>query len=69
MDEAEQYCERIALMHRGKIRALGTPAELEADLGPGSTLDEVFRAATGDQLDAGGIRDVRAARRTARRLG
>ncbi|GAB2990661.1 ATP-binding cassette domain-containing protein [Amycolatopsis acidiphila] len=69
MDEAEQYCERIALMHRGRIRALGTPAELEADLGPESTLDDVFRAVTGDQLDGGGIRDVRAARRTARRLG
>jgi ABC-2 type transport system ATP-binding protein len=69
MDEAEQYCERIALMHRGTIRALGTPAELQADLGPESTLDDVFRAVTGDQLDGGGIRDVRAARRTARRLG
>ncbi|HVV09924.1 ABC transporter ATP-binding protein [Amycolatopsis sp.] len=69
MDEAEQYCERIALMHRGRIRAEGSPAELEADLGAGSTLDDVFRAVTGDQLEGGGIRDVRAARRTARRLG
>ncbi|TNC23343.1 ABC transporter ATP-binding protein [Amycolatopsis alkalitolerans] len=70
MDEAEQYCDRIALMHRGRIRSLGSPAELEAGLGPESTLDDVFRAVTGDQLeDGGGIRDVRAARRTARRLG
>ncbi|NKQ54811.1 ATP-binding cassette domain-containing protein [Amycolatopsis sp. K13G38] len=69
MEEAEQYCERIALMHRGRIRALGTPAELEAEHGEGSTLDDVFRSVTGDQLDGGGIRDVRAARRTARRLG
>lgn len=71
MDEAEQFCEKIALMHRGRIRALGTPAELEAGLGPGSTLDDVFRAVTGDQLDdaGGGMRSVRAARRTARRLG
>ena len=69
MEEAEQYCERIALMHRGRIRALGSPADLVAELGPGSTLDDVFRSMTGDQLDGGGIRDVRAARRTARRLG
>jgi len=71
MDEAEQYCDRVALMHAGRIRALGTPAELEADLGPESTLDDVFRAATGDRLegDEGGIRSVRATRRTARRLG
>ncbi|WP_326951377.1 ATP-binding cassette domain-containing protein [Amycolatopsis sp. NBC_01307] len=71
MDEAEQYCDRVALMHTGKIRALGTPAELEADLGPESTLDDVFRAVTGDRLasEEGGIRSVRATRRTARRLG
>ncbi|KUL36402.1 ABC transporter ATP-binding protein [Streptomyces sp. NRRL F-4489] len=32
MDEAEQYCDRVALMHRGRIRALGTPAELRSAL-------------------------------------
>jgi len=31
MDEAE-YCHRVALMYRGKIIALGTPAELKASL-------------------------------------
>jgi ABC-2 type transport system ATP-binding protein len=31
MDEAE-YCHRIALMHRGRIIALGAPQELRADL-------------------------------------
>lgn len=72
MDEADQHCDQIALMHRGRIRALGTPAELKARVGPGATLDDVFRAATGDELasDAGErMRDVRATRRTARRLG
>ena len=42
-------------------------------LGDGATLDDVFRHYTGDTLDdnteQGGIRDVRRARRTARRLG
>jgi ABC-2 type transport system ATP-binding protein len=70
MEEAEQYCDRIALMHRGRIRALGTPGELIAGLGgAGGSLDDVFRSYTGDDLDSGGFRDVRAARRTARRLG
>jgi ABC-2 type transport system ATP-binding protein len=72
MDEADQHCDRIALMHRGRIRALGTPAELKTGVGPDATLDDVFRAATGDELgsDAGErMRDVRATRRTARRLG
>jgi len=34
-------------MHRGTIRASGTPAELKATLGDGATLDDVFRHYTG----------------------
>jgi ABC-2 type transport system ATP-binding protein len=71
MDEADTYCDRIALMHQGTIRAEGTPANLRAELGAGVTLDDVFRHHTGHTLEVtqGGIRDVRRARRTARRLG
>jgi ABC-2 type transport system ATP-binding protein len=73
MDEADTYCDRIALMHAGSIRATGTPGLLKATLGLGATLDDVFRHYTGGTLDdnteSGGIRDVRRARRTARRLG
>jgi ABC-2 type transport system ATP-binding protein len=73
MDEAEQCCDRVALMHRGRVRAVGTPAQLIDGLGlPGATLDDVFRAYSGGEtLDdqIGGLRDVRATRRTARRLG
>ncbi|MCL6299025.1 ATP-binding cassette domain-containing protein [Streptomyces kronopolitis] len=32
MDEADQYCDRVALMHHGRIRALGTPDELRTAL-------------------------------------
>nr|WP_241746302.1 ATP-binding cassette domain-containing protein [Streptomyces lydicus] len=32
MDEADQYCDRLALMHQGRIRALGTPDELRSAL-------------------------------------
>jgi ABC-2 type transport system ATP-binding protein len=38
MDEAE-YCHRIALMHGGKVIALGSPAELKASLGLGHLLN------------------------------
>ncbi len=85
MDEADSYCDRVALMHKGRIRAEGVPADLKAalargdgprrpprgDAGGGVTLDDVFRHFTGGTLDdaQGGIRDVRRARRTARRLG
>jgi ABC-2 type transport system ATP-binding protein len=70
MQEADQRCDRVALMHRGRIQALGSPAELRGTLGESATLDDVFRAYTGDQLDdnSGGMREVQAARRTARRV-
>ena len=77
MDEADLYCDRVALMHGGSIRATGSPdelkAQLRAELGGDARLDDVFRYFTGGTLDddtgKGGIRDVRRARRTARRLG
>ncbi|MFG6197002.1 ABC transporter ATP-binding protein [Nonomuraea sp. JJY05] len=77
MDEAEQYCDRVALMHKGRVRALGTPERLIADLrerrGDGSvpTLEDVFRDVAGSGLDEGGgeFRDVRRTRNTASRVG
>ena len=73
MEEADLHCDRVALMHRGTVRATGSPADLKAMLGPDTTLDDVFRHFTGGTLDEesgkGGLRDVRRARRTARRLG
>jgi ABC-2 type transport system ATP-binding protein len=73
MDEADQYCDRLSLMHRGRIRAAGSPADLKASLGSDdATLEDVFRHYTGDTLDdeptQGGMRDVRSTRRTAARL-
>ncbi|GAA5173477.1 ATP-binding cassette domain-containing protein [Pseudonocardia eucalypti] len=72
MQEADQRCDRVALMHRGRVRALGSPVELRAGLGPDATLDDVFRAYTGDGLaeasEDGSMRQVRSARRTARRV-
>jgi ABC-2 type transport system ATP-binding protein len=71
MEEADVLCDRIGVMHRGCLRAVGTPAALKADLHPDATLEDVFRQHTGDTLaDAEGkLRDVRSTRRTARRLG
>jgi ABC-2 type transport system ATP-binding protein len=70
MDEADALCDRIALMHRARLRAFGTPDGLKADLGPEATLEDVFRHHTGDTLEAGGdMRHVRQTRRTASRLG
>lgn len=74
MEEAEALCDRVALMHQGTIRAEGAPAHLEAALGPGTTLEDVFRHFTGADLEEdsevkGGLREVRSTRRTARRVG
>ncbi|WP_232320541.1 ABC transporter ATP-binding protein [Rhodococcus sp. WMMA185] len=72
MEEAEALCDRVALMHRGELRALGSPAGLVAELGADSTLEDVFRHFTGDSLtedEKGGLRNVRIARNVAHRLG
>ena len=70
MEEAEVLCERVAIMHRGRIVTRGTPAELTAAVGPAATLDDVFTAATGADLEEGGtLRDIARTRRTASRLG
>jgi ABC-2 type transport system ATP-binding protein len=68
LEEAEALCDRLALMHRARIRAVGTPTELKDELGDDATLDDVFRHHAGDIDDTGDMRDVRRARRTARRL-
>ena len=71
MDEAEELCDRVGLMHHGRLRALGRPDDLKAALGPGATLDDVFRAYAGGSIDeeGGNYRDVRSTRRTANRMG
>ena len=71
LEEAESHCDRIAIMHLGKLDALGTCKELEDSLGGGShTLDEVFVHYAGSALDSGGtFRDVSVERTTEQRLG
>lgn len=71
MEEAESHCDRVAIMHLGKLVALGTCGELKAAIGgAGRTLDDVFTYYAGTKLDAGGnYRGVSAERAVARRLG
>ena len=54
MDEAEEVCDRLALIASGKVAAIGTPAELKATVGAGATLDDVFTALTSQRIDAAG---------------
>jgi ABC-2 type transport system ATP-binding protein len=71
MEEADSLCGRVAIMHLGKVAAIGSPAELKASLGGnGVTLDDVFVHHAGGSLDAGGgYRETARTRRTAQRLG
>ncbi|MGV9800007.1 ATP-binding cassette domain-containing protein [Mycobacterium sp. NPDC003449] len=78
MAEADTLCDRVALMHHGRLQAVGTPDELKAtvpapDDSDAATLEDVFRHYAGSDLadETGaesGIREVRSSRRTARRV-
>jgi ABC-2 type transport system ATP-binding protein len=71
MEEAERYCQRLAIMDLGRLVEQGEPAELCERHGAES-LEEVFMSVTGRTIDGeqeGRLADVRAQRRVARRLG
>jgi ABC-2 type transport system ATP-binding protein len=49
MDEAERLCDRVAVVDRGKVVALGSPRELIASLGGA----QVIEFSTGSPVDEG----------------
>ncbi len=52
MEEADQLCDRVAIVDQGRIVALDTPARLKAEFGDGekATLEDVFVKLTGHNL-------------------
>jgi ABC-2 type transport system ATP-binding protein len=66
LEEADQLCDRLAIIDEGRIVREGTPAQLKADLrervGGEPTLDDVFLDATGRSRDraAGEVQEVAA---------
>jgi len=48
MDEAERLCDRVAVVDRGKVIALGTPAELIASLGGRQVIEAQLDGAVAD---------------------
>jgi ABC-2 type transport system ATP-binding protein len=73
MQEADVLCDRVALMHRGRLQATGSPEELKQRVSPEATLEDVFRHYAGTELgentSQAGLRAIRSSRRTARRVG
>ena len=72
MQEADALCDRVALMHHGRLQAVGSPNELKQTVAPDATLEDVFRHYAGSDLaedsSQTGFRAVRSNRRTARRV-
>jgi len=73
MDEADDLCDRVAIMHHGVVRAIGALDELKKGIGvDGATLEQVFAHYAGGSLAAesgGSYRETSRTRRVARRLG
>lgn len=70
MEEADQLCDELIIMHQGRIAVRGNPDELKRSVGESATLDDVFARFSGGSISEGGdYRGVRQTRRTAGRLG
>ena len=51
MEEADRLCDRVAVLHNGRIAALDTPQNLKHNIGQeNATLEDVFLALTGHTL-------------------
>lgn len=74
LEEADQLCDRVTIMHQGRAIVTGSPTELKTSLNQAeATLDDVFIHYTGNQL-AGAMpginyHETAKLRRTAQRLG
>lgn len=74
MEEADALCDRVALLHHGRLETVGAPDQLKQTVGPKASLEDVFRHYAGSDLDdegggRRGLREIRSSRRTARRVG
>jgi ABC-2 type transport system ATP-binding protein len=67
MEEAERLCDRVAIVDHGRMIALGTPAELIAELSAEHVLE--FALAGGSTLDASALRHIEGVRTADRRNG
>ena len=72
MQEADALCDRVALMHHGRLQTVGSPTELKATVSPDASLEDVFRHYAGfdlgDDTSQSGLREIRSSRRAARRV-
>ncbi|BBX40759.1 ABC transporter ATP-binding protein [Mycobacterium simiae] len=77
MEEADALCDRVALMHRGVLRAVGTPADLKSKVSPAASLEDVFRHYASSDLhgdpsappEQAEFRQIRSSRKAASHAG
>ncbi len=70
MEEADQLCDELAILHEGKVAIIGRPNDLKMTVSPTATLEDVFAQCCGVQITEGGnYRDIRQTRSTVTRLG
>jgi ABC-2 type transport system ATP-binding protein len=67
MEEAERLCDRVAIVDRGRVIALGTPRELVASLSAEHVVE--FAVPPGAALDEGALAGVQGLSAAARRDG
>jgi ABC-2 type transport system ATP-binding protein len=63
LDEAEALCDRVAIVDKGKIVALGTPAELKSRIPGSDTLELTTANPVSDEAlpglrELGGVREI-----------
>jgi ABC-2 type transport system ATP-binding protein len=74
MEEADAICDRIAIMNKGTIAAIGSPLSLKESIGEkNATLNKVFKFYAGNSFESnehgGNFKDISRTRRVARKLG
>jgi len=70
MEEAEALCDRLAILHQGRLAAVGKPVALKAEVGPEATLADVFLHFSGASIGLDGhSSDVRESRAAVLRRG
>lgn len=70
MDEVDELCGVVAILHQGKLAASGSPEQLKAAVGKDATMTDVFAHFSGASIEEErGYLDARQARMTAKRLG
>lgn len=74
MEEADAMCNRVAILDKGNVAAIGSPKELKISIGDeNASLNKVFDFYVGKTLEteesSGNFKDVSRTRRDAKRLG